>query len=231
MLPPPIPVLPEAPGARSARVCGILGIFFALTLVGIPVAFVLGIVALVKHSKAHRLARECPQGYRVPTASGMVLGIVSLVMPLPALAVGGIVAAIAVPALLGQQGRAHIGACRNNLQSQLSELVLDYEASTGAGLDQAAVHASLERHLHAAPGRNPWNMQAPAFRPGIARVAAQSKDQALARAEGKATEKGEVVFVVAYSADPAKPGYLAGAVKVETPSGGVSVISKAVELD
>lgn len=41
------PSLVEAPGAKGARICGILAIVSSLTCIGIPVGIVLGIVALV----------------------------------------------------------------------------------------------------------------------------------------------------------------------------------------
>ena len=43
-------VLPESPGAKGSRICGILSILLALTFVGFPAGLVLGIVALVKHT-------------------------------------------------------------------------------------------------------------------------------------------------------------------------------------
>ena len=60
--PPPLPqALPEPPGAKTARICGLLSIVFALTCVGIPVGIVLGIVGLVRQVKAKHLASEYPQ--------------------------------------------------------------------------------------------------------------------------------------------------------------------------
>jgi len=229
--PSPNYALPEAPGAKGARICGILGILFALTCVGIPVAIILGIVALVQHAKAKRLAREFPQDYRVPTASGMVLGIVSLVMPVLLLPVVGIVSAIAIPAALGQRERARDKACISNMHAQLSELVMEYDNAKGAGQDEVTVHASLEKRLQKDGGRNPWNMQGPACRVTIPVVMASDKAQALAEAENIATEKGEVVFVLAYSTNPATPGYIAGAVRLGNARGGTEVMSKAVELN
>lgn len=106
---PPMPalpnVLPEAPGAKAARTCGLLSILFAVTCAGIPVAIVLGIVALVQHAKAKRQASEFPQDYRPPTASGFVMGLVGLVLPMLLLPFLGIMAAIAAPAYLGYRGR------------------------------------------------------------------------------------------------------------------------------
>lgn len=95
-----------APGAKTARVCGITAIICALTCVGIPIAIVLGIVAVVQASKAKALARSYPETYEVPSAAGMILGIVGICMPVVMLPFAGIVSAIAVPAILGQRARA-----------------------------------------------------------------------------------------------------------------------------
>lgn len=100
------PAKVEAPGARTARICGIAAIVCALTCVGIPIALILGIVALVKASKAKALARSYPETYEMPSAAGMILGIVGLCLPVVMLPFAGIVSAIAVPALLGQRQRA-----------------------------------------------------------------------------------------------------------------------------
>ena len=98
--------LPDAPGARAAKLCGIVAIVAALTCVGIPVALVLGIVALVKHGKASKAARALAGQYAPVPATGLVLGILGLVVPFLMLPVAGIAAAVAVPALLGQRARA-----------------------------------------------------------------------------------------------------------------------------
>jgi hypothetical protein len=96
----------EAPGARAAKVCGIVAIVSALTCVGIPVALVLGIVALVKHGKASRAAKASPGQYQPVPATGLVTGILGLALPFLMLPFVGIASAIAVPALLGQRARA-----------------------------------------------------------------------------------------------------------------------------
>lgn len=98
--------LPDAPGSRAARICGVLAIVLALTCLGIPVAIALGIVAVVKHGKAKRLAQAEPQRWAPVPSTGLVTGIIGLVIPVLMLPVAGVVAAIAIPALLGQRERA-----------------------------------------------------------------------------------------------------------------------------
>ena len=104
------PVKELAPGAKAGRICGILAIVLALTCVGIPVAIILGIVAIAKTSKAKGLARSYPETYEMPSSAGLILGIVGLCMPIVMLPFLGIVSAIAIPALLGQRVHARDNA-------------------------------------------------------------------------------------------------------------------------
>ncbi len=99
-----------APGAKAGRICGIVAIVLALTCVGIPIAIILGIVAIVKTSKAKSLARSYPETYEIPSSSGLILGIVGLCLPVVMLPFAGIVSAIAIPALLSQRIRSRDNA-------------------------------------------------------------------------------------------------------------------------
>ena len=231
-VPPPFPQTPsEAPGAKTARTCGILSIIFAVTCIGIPVALVLGIVALVQQAKAKHLAHEFPQDYRMPTTSGLVLGIIGLVMPILMLPFIGIVSAIAIPALLQQRGRAVGKVISANLTSQMEQLIGEYYKGKEVGLDQPAIHASLEHALQASQERNPLNKEAPAFRYSISIVSAQSTEEAQQQAEAEATTEGEIVFVVSYPTESQQPGYIAGAAKLKTPLNGSNIISRGMTLD
>ncbi|WP_243302774.1 hypothetical protein [Geothrix oryzisoli] len=127
-----------APGAKAAKLCGILAIVFALTCVGIPVAIILGIVALVQQAKAKRLAKAEPGRYQPVPATGLVTGIIGLVLPLLMLPFLGIVGAIAIPAMLGQRERAR-------------------EIAVQANLDVARIRADAEVQaaLAKAPGQPP----------------------------------------------------------------------------
>jgi hypothetical protein len=220
----------EAPGAKASRTCGILSILFDLTCVGIPVGIVLGIVALVKHAKAKGLWRDFPADFRQPTATGMVLGIIGLVLWLFMLPFVGIVSAIAVPALLNQQGRARDKAAIANLNARMSELVLEYDDGRAKGQDWVGIHGALEKRLGQATERNPWNMQTPAFRYSIPVVSTESEEQALSLVESQATVEGEVVFQVSFPVDAQHPGFVAGAVRLKNPQSGSHVYSRAMEL-
>jgi len=160
-------MLMPAPGAKAAKVCGILAIVFALTCVGIPVAVVLGIVALVQHGKAKRLARAQPEAYAPVPATGLVTGIIGLVLPVLLVPVAGVVSAIAIPALLSQRSRAREAALKANFRVvQLKAEALVLEAQAKAPGQPVAAEAII-RQLLADPGlaalRNPWDPKAPAL--------------------------------------------------------------------
>ena len=96
----PMPFSP-APGARGAKLCGIWSIIATVTCVGIPVGIVLAIIALVQQAKANRLAKENPDLYERPAATGLVTGIIGLAMPVLMLPFIGVVSAISIPAFVG----------------------------------------------------------------------------------------------------------------------------------
>lgn len=124
----PVSAPTPAPGAKAAKICGILAIVLSLTCVGIPVAIVLGIVALVQHGKAKRLAKAEPERYAAVTATGFVTGIIGLVLPVLLLPVVGIVSAIAIPAFLGQRERAREVVVQANLQAVRRRAEAEVEA-------------------------------------------------------------------------------------------------------
>ena len=149
--PAPHPLLPPAPGAKAAKVCGILSIPFALTCIGIPVAVVLAIVALVQQAKAKRFAQAHPEAFAPVTSTGLVTGILGLVLPVVMLPFVGIVSAIAIPAMLGQREaartkgvEAHVHAAARAvlaeaaIQPRAGENGVDPEAVVKAVLAQPA---------------------------------------------------------------------------------------------
>jgi hypothetical protein len=157
-----------APGARAAKVCGILAIVFALTCVGIPVAIILGIVALVQHGKAKRLARAEPQTYLPVPTTGLVTGIIGLVLPVLMVPFAGIVSAIAIPALLGQ--RAREVAVQANLEAARRLAEAEVLAIHARAPGQVPSQDAIIRALAASPDiqglRNPVSPSAPAFQRG-----------------------------------------------------------------
>jgi Tfp pilus assembly protein PilE len=225
------PMRPEAPGAKAARACGILAILFAITCVGIPVAIILGIIALVQQAKAKRLAAEDPQTFRTPTASGLVLGIVGLALPVVLVPVAGIMAAIAVPAFVNYRGLAADKVISANLSHQMDQLTQAYQKGKETGLDQTGIHAALEQVLQTSQDKNPLDPKRPACRATITIVSTETGEEAEQQALGEASTDGEIVFVVAYPPDPSRPGFLAGAAKLKTPLDGSGTVSRFTTLE
>jgi type II secretory pathway pseudopilin PulG len=162
--------LTPAPGAQAAKVCGILAIVFALTCVGFPIAIVLGIVALVQHGKAKRLAKAQPEIYEPVPATGMVTGIIGLVLPVVMLPFVGIGSAIAIPALLGQRERAREGAVQSNLdlaRTQAEMALQDIRTKApGQVPSQDAIIQALSRDPLVQSLKNPITPSAPALQRG-----------------------------------------------------------------
>jgi len=228
----PAMTLPEAPGAKTARVCGILAIVFAITCIGIPVSIVLGIVALVKHSSAKKAARDYPETYSQPSQTGLVTGIIGLVMPVIMLPFAGIVSAIAIPAMLGQRNRAKDRVAIVTMRSKLPELVERYGRAQESGADAMSVKTDLEACLQSsAAEKNPYNPQSPAYRFTIGMTPAASEEDMTAAARAQATAPGEVVFVMSAPVDPQAPRFVAGAVRTQMPVEGSLVTVKVVRVD
>ena len=160
----------QAPGAKAAKTCGILAIVFALTCVGFPIAIVLGIVALVQQAKAKRLAKADPQTFLPVPATGLVTGIIGLVLPVVMLPFVGIVSAIAIPALLSQRERAREIAVQANLEAarrQAEATVLDINTKTpNQTPSQDAIIQALSRDPLIQGLKNPMTPSAPAFQRG-----------------------------------------------------------------
>jgi hypothetical protein len=227
-------LLTTAPGARAAKVCGILAIVFALTCIGFPVALVLGIVAIVQHGKARRLARAQPERFEPVPATGLVTAIIGLGASLLLVPLLGVASAIAIPALLSQRGRARDKAVIFNLQGAAFDLVAEYDRQVAAGTRREAIPGALEALLRnrAVQERNPWDQGRPAVDPTLPKVDASGPEAATAAAEARAVEPGVAVFVIVLP-DPAahREGWLAGASLLKEPLNGRRVVSKVVALD
>lgn len=163
----PIP----APGAKAAKVCGVLAIVFALTCLGIPVAIVLGIVALVQQAKAKRLAKAGPERYQPVPATGLVTGIIGLVLPVVMVPFVGIVSAIAIPAFLSQREHAREAAVKAHLESARiraeAEVQAIHEKTPGQVPSQEAVIRALLADPSILALRNPITPSAPAVQRGV----------------------------------------------------------------
>ena len=222
------------PGAKAARNCGILSIILGFTCIGLPIGIVLAIVALVQQSKAKAAAKAEPNRFEMPTQTGLVTGIVGLVMPVIMLPFIGSVSAIAIPALLGQRARARDRASISNLVSKQADLLAEYQKLAEGRTPAREIPARLESYLgdSARQERNPWAATegSPAFDFHI-RVAANLDQAALENmAIGEATALGRPVFVIELPTNGGS-GYLAGAVRLQNPMNQGPVHSKVVPLE
>ncbi|WP_243287183.1 DUF4190 domain-containing protein [Geothrix terrae] len=156
-----------APGAQAAKVCGILSIVFALTCVGLPVALVLGIVALVQQAKAKRLAKADPRSYAPVPSTGLVTGIIGLVLAALMLPVMGIATAIAIPSVMLQRELAREAAVQHHLdqaRAKAEAAVLAWQArNPGQPVPQDTLIRDLLRDPELAALKNPFDPKSPAF--------------------------------------------------------------------
>ncbi|MDP1831638.1 MAG: hypothetical protein Q8K67_06240 [Geothrix sp.] len=163
-------LLIPAPGAKTAKVCGILAIVFALTCVGFPIAIILGIIALVQQGKAKRLAKAEPDVYEPVPATGLVTGIIGLVLPVLMLPVVGIVSAIAIPALLVQRERAREVVVQSNLDTARAQAETALQATHARAPGQVPSQDAIIQALSVDPVmqalKNPITPSAPAFQRG-----------------------------------------------------------------
>lgn len=231
--------LPPAPGARGAKLCGIWSLVASVTCVGLPIGIVLAIVALVQSAKARRLARENPGYFAPPPATGLVLGIIGLAMPVILLPFIGIVSAIAIPALLSQRARARDKAAMMTMIGRTSDLVGKYDQLSEAKTPPEQIPAALEALLQQDAGSqpNPWAPGTSAVRVHIEVVKGLDRDAMEAEAKSEATDLGQAVWVLElpapdpYSPGLTNPGYLAGAVRLQSPRGTENPVVKVVDLE
>jgi uncharacterized membrane protein len=223
--------LPQAPGASTAKTTGILSI--VLGLLCLPVGLILAIIALVQHNKAKGACLANPGMYEPVGNTGLVTAIIGLILPL-VLAIIGIIAAIAIPALLGQRGRARDRASMSNMTSAVGDLVGEYDRLVENRTPRESVPTALETKLRAigADTKNPWDPTVPAFTYTIEVVDGVDRDSLTSLVQSRATQKGVSVFMITLpDASRAQRGYLAGAVLLQAPVNGSPVRFKVVELD
>ena len=213
-----MPLVP-APGARGAKLCGIWSILVSATCIGIPIGLVLAIVALVQQAKANRLAKENPDLYERPAATGLVTGIIGLVMPLVMLPFIGIVSAIAIPALLSQRARARDKVAQMNLVGRTGDLVGQFDRQREQNTPMEQIPSALEAWLQENTGtdKNPWNIQAPAYSYHIEVVSGLDEEGVGQMAASEATSLGQPVWVIELPLQ-GQPGYLSGAVRLQNSS-------------
>ncbi len=224
--------LSPAPGARGAKLCGIWSLIASATCLGIPIGIVLAIIALVQQAKAKRLAKEHPDFYGQPTATGLVTGILGLAMPVLMLPFIGIVSAIAIPAMLSQRSRARDRAAIENMVGRTGDLVGQWDRQRGMGTAPDQIPAALETYLQqvTAADKNPWDLSTPAFNYHIEVVSGLDHDGMGDMVSTEAATLGQPVFILELPVQ-GHPGYLAGAVRTRMPYEGKAVSAKVVEIE
>ena len=163
----------------------------------------------------------------------MVLGIIGMAWTIFALFYVGIVSAIAIPALLGQRGRARDKAAIEAMVGRFADLVGQYDKLQEAGTTRPEIPAKLETYLRSTTGteHNPWNPAGPAFDYRIEVVNGDAPEEAVARlAKAKATVLGRPVYVMELFPDGSH-ALLAGAVRVQMPVDGEKVVTRSTALD
>jgi type II secretory pathway pseudopilin PulG len=178
---PQAPLTPTepAPGAKAAAICGILSIPSGFLC--FPIGIVLGIVALVQHGKAKRAAAAEPGRYADVPGTGMVTGIIGLILG-PILAIVGILAAIAIPALLGQREKARARIVQMRVATVAAETArvaddLHLREGHAPSPEQVVAEVLASPGMSGASATNPYHPGAPVYRRG-----------------STATEDGEVVL-------------------------------------
>jgi type II secretory pathway pseudopilin PulG len=162
--------LPQPPSARSSKTFGILGICsHLLCLLGAPFAILFGILALVKHGRAKKEHAAQPDAFAPPRAAGLITGIAALVMLVAVVPLTGIVAAIAIPALVSQQEKTKSRVMGMNLRAAEARLLqaradLEGRGIPAAEIPEAAVDALLQDPAFQAPmARNPYDTAQPGY--------------------------------------------------------------------
>jgi len=224
--------LPEAPGAKAARNCGIWALVSNF-LCCFPASIALGIIAIVQNTKAKRFARAEPDQYQTPSNAGTIMGVIALVLLPLLLPMIGIVSAIAIPALVGQRARARDKASISNAIKLVSDYASEYDKLTGHGASRQEILQDFEVKADRLneTTKNPWDIAAPALSKTIAIVQDADEESIQGLAQKQATELGQVHLVVQFPEKGHHPGYLASSVQLQNPVNGERVIVKVVPLD
>lgn len=167
----PAAALPLAPGAKAAKTCGLLSLLFALTVVGFPVALVLGVVALVQHAKAKRQVQGEPGAFQPLSVIGRVTGVVGLLLPMVLVPLVAIFGAGALPTFRAQRERAQLAAVQANLdlaRRTAEAAVLAFHAkSPGQVPSPDGIIRELARDPAILALQNPVTRGAPALTRGL----------------------------------------------------------------
>jgi len=155
----------------------------------------------------------------------------TLIELLLVLAIIGIIAAIAIPALLSQRARARDKGSISNLTSMIDDSIGQYDKAKEAGLANAAITTALGTYLtdtHSTD-KNPWDAALPAYAAGFSVGAAGTKS-AFEAAMAPPANKGQVQMYIAYPAVSAN-GWIGGAVFVQNLVNGSVTVKKSSAIE
>ncbi|GEM_PF-3975921 len=114
-------ILPEAPGAKEARIFGIISIVSALTVVGIPIAVGCGIVALLKAGKARKACLASPGSYLQASSLGTTLGVLGIALAAIMLIPAFIASAMIIPFRQHRQETQNLEETLTRLEAEKAE--------------------------------------------------------------------------------------------------------------
>lgn len=217
-------LLPEAPGAKAARRCGIWAL--VLVVIFFPASLVLAIIAIVQNLRAKFHARKAPQSYRVPSRAGTIMGVISLLATPIFVFFVGVLALVVVSRRTWARDQVALA----NLSAGVAELARNYGAMQGRM--ETEIHQNLEAHLRGtrADIKNPWNPKAPAFDYSVAVLSGLDEKGVREAARARAAALGQTVFVVQFPASSGQGGFLAGAVHTRAHFQESTVTTEAVSL-
>jgi len=214
--------LPEAPGARASRLCGIWALVMVVPF--FPASLILAIIAIVRNLTARSRAGKAPQAYRMPSRAGMIMGAASIL----AVPVFVFFAGVTVFVVMSRRTWAKDQAAVAHLSSTLPELAA--KCASGATVEK------LEAQLRdgRAELRNPWNPGAPAFEYTLPVLSGLDEGGIREAARLRATTLGQTVFVVQLpvrSASAPRKGFVAGAVRTRAAIGESPVTLQVMAVD
>ena len=150
----------------------------------------------------------------------------TLIELLLVLAIIGIIAAIAIPALLSQRARARDKASIDNMVGRVGDLVGQYDKLREAG--STAFTTKLTSYLvaTAATDKNPWNPAVNAYGPV---AAATGSTKTAFEANCAVGSLGKAMFYIAAPTNGV--GFIGGAVKVQNSINGSTTVKKSVAIE
>jgi len=158
----------------------------------------------------------------------------TLIELLLVLAIIGIISAIAIPALLGQRARARDKSAVSNCDSVIADLVGQWDKGREAGSAPTAVATLMATYVSTghANDKNPWNGVSAAY--NAAGVATPTGTATTASGFAAACAAGSMGQVMLYLQTPASggiPGFVGGAVKLNTAMNGSTTYRKITAIE